>query len=85
MTITPTNLARFYNPASLAFVGATEDLRKATELAPKDMFDTMAQADAKRRLETISKGTPCGSAGASSASSSSVTARWSRRRRCAWA
>lgn len=28
MTIAPPDLARFYNPASLAFVGATEDLRK---------------------------------------------------------
>ena len=43
---------------------ATEDLRKAVELQPKNVFDTLAQVDAKRRLQTLSKSTPCGSAGA---------------------
>ena len=45
---------------------ATSDLRKAAELQPKNVFDILAQADAKRRLQAIDKGTPCGSAGAES-------------------
>ncbi len=42
---------------------ATDDFRKATELRAKTVFDTLAQADARKRLEMLGKQTPCRGAG----------------------
>jgi len=42
---------------------AIADFRKATVLAPKGLFDAIAQANAKRRIEQLGKSIPCGSSG----------------------
>ncbi len=42
---------------------ATADFRKAIELHAKTFFDVVAQADAKKRLETLGKQIPCGASG----------------------
>jgi Tfp pilus assembly protein PilF len=39
---------------------ASMDLRKAAALPPKSAFDTLAQAEAKRRVERLTKQIPCG-------------------------
>jgi hypothetical protein len=41
---------------------AVADLRKATTLAPKNIFDTVAQAGAKKRIDELAKRVPCGAA-----------------------
>jgi tetratricopeptide (TPR) repeat protein len=42
---------------------ATADFRRAAELKPKGVFDVLAQAEAKKRAQQLSKRLPCGSAG----------------------
>jgi tetratricopeptide (TPR) repeat protein len=42
---------------------ATADFRRATELKPKGVFDLVAQAEAKKHIQQLSKRLPCGSAG----------------------
>jgi tetratricopeptide (TPR) repeat protein len=42
---------------------ATSDFRRASELKPKAIFDLIAQAEAKKRVQQLSKRLPCGSAG----------------------
>jgi Uncharacterized enzyme of heme biosynthesis len=42
---------------------ATADFRRATQLAPKSVFDVLAQANAKQKIQQLSKRLPCGSAG----------------------
>jgi tetratricopeptide (TPR) repeat protein len=42
---------------------ATADFRRATELTPKNVFETVAQANAKQKIQQLSKKVPCGSAG----------------------
>jgi len=46
---------------------AVADFRKATELSPKGLFDVVAQAAAKKRIEQLGKRLPCspGSGGSS--------------------
>ena len=39
------------------------DLRKTTEMKPKTVFDMLAQATAKQRVQQLSKQLPCGSTG----------------------
>jgi hypothetical protein len=41
---------------------AIVDLRKTTSLAPKNIFDTVAQAGAKKRIDELAKHVPCGAA-----------------------
>jgi tetratricopeptide (TPR) repeat protein len=45
---------------------AVADFHKASELAPKGPFDVVAQADAKKRIEQLSKRVPCGGSGRTS-------------------
>ena len=40
---------------------ATSDFRRATELKPRAVFDLLAQAEAKKRIQQLSKSLPCGS------------------------
>jgi siroheme synthase len=40
---------------------AAADFRRATELAPKNVFDVVVQAAAKQKVEQLSKRIPCGS------------------------
>ena len=40
---------------------ATDDFRRATELAPAGVFDVLAQAESKRKIQELSKRMPCGS------------------------
>ena len=40
---------------------ATDDLRRATELTPASVFDALAQAESKRKIQELSKQLPCGS------------------------
>jgi tetratricopeptide (TPR) repeat protein len=47
---------------------AVADFRKAIELAPKGVFDAVAQASAKKRIEQLSKQVPCAGAGRTSGS-----------------
>jgi tetratricopeptide (TPR) repeat protein len=42
---------------------ATADFRRATELKPKGIFDLLAQAEAKKRIQSLSKRVPCGNTG----------------------
>ena len=42
---------------------AAADLRRATQLAPKQMFDIVAQANAKQKLQQLSKKIPCDGGG----------------------
>ena len=44
---------------------AAADLRRATQLAPKQMFDIVAQTNAKQKLQQLSKKIPCDAARAS--------------------
>jgi regulator of sirC expression with transglutaminase-like and TPR domain len=39
---------------------ATSDFRRSTELKPKGVFDLLAQADAKKRIQQMTKRLPCG-------------------------
>ncbi|WP_456794358.1 tetratricopeptide repeat protein [Bradyrhizobium sp. USDA 4513] len=39
---------------------ATEDFRKATQLTPSSVFDVLAQAESKRKVQQLSKRVPCG-------------------------
>ena len=43
---------------------AIADLRKASELKPKSVFDLLAQVTAKQRAQQLRKQLPCSSAGA---------------------
>jgi tetratricopeptide (TPR) repeat protein len=45
------------NPAK-----AAKDYQRATELAPKSVFDVLAQAESKQKVKLLSKQLPCGSA-----------------------
>jgi tetratricopeptide (TPR) repeat protein len=40
---------------------ATADFRRATQLAAKNVFDLLAQANAKQKIQQLSKQLPCGS------------------------
>ena len=40
---------------------ATDDFRHATELTPGSVFDALAQAESKRKIQELSKRLPCGS------------------------
>jgi tetratricopeptide (TPR) repeat protein len=42
---------------------AAADFRRATELAPVSVFDTLAQAESKRKIREYSKRVPCGGSG----------------------
>jgi cytochrome c-type biogenesis protein CcmH/NrfG len=42
------------------FDKATSDYRSATQLAPKNVFDILAQAQAKQKIQQLSKKIPCG-------------------------
>jgi tetratricopeptide (TPR) repeat protein len=42
---------------------AIADFRRATQLTPQSAFDALAQTDAKKRIEQLSKRVPCGGAG----------------------
>jgi Tfp pilus assembly protein PilF len=42
---------------------AIADLRTATQFAPRTVFETLAQAEAKKRISRLTKATPCPSAG----------------------
>ena len=42
---------------------ASADFRRATEFAPKNVFETLAQAQAKQKIQQLSKRVPCGSMG----------------------
>ena len=39
---------------------AAENYRRATELAPISVFDLLAQAESKRKIQEFSKRVPCG-------------------------
>ena len=38
---------------------ATRDYRRATELTAKNVFDILAQAQSKKKVEQLSKRVPC--------------------------
>jgi tetratricopeptide (TPR) repeat protein len=42
------------------FDKATDDFRRATELAPAGVFDVLAQAASKQKIQQLSKQIPCG-------------------------
>jgi tetratricopeptide (TPR) repeat protein len=42
---------------------AAADLRRATQFAPKNFFETVAQAQAKQKIQQLSKRVPCSSMG----------------------
>jgi Tfp pilus assembly protein PilF len=42
---------------------AIADLRKATEVRPKSIFDFLAQVDAKKHMDDLAKRIPCGTSG----------------------
>jgi tetratricopeptide (TPR) repeat protein len=42
------------------FEKATNDYRSATQLAPRNVFDILAQAQAKQKIQQLSKKIPCG-------------------------
>jgi uncharacterized protein HemY len=42
---------------------ATDDYRRATQLAPAGVFDVLAQAESKRKIQELSKRLPCGGSG----------------------
>jgi tetratricopeptide (TPR) repeat protein len=44
---------------------AIADLRKATEVRPKTIFDFLAQVDAKKHMDDLGKRIPCGTSGRS--------------------
>jgi tetratricopeptide (TPR) repeat protein len=43
------------------FDKATDDFRRATQLAPTGVFDVLAQAASKQKIQQLSKQAPCGS------------------------
>jgi tetratricopeptide (TPR) repeat protein len=45
---------------------ATNDFRRATELAATSVFDVLAQAESKQRIQQLSKRIPCGNSGRAS-------------------
>jgi tetratricopeptide (TPR) repeat protein len=49
---------------------AIVDLRKAIDLKPKNVFEALAQTDAKKRIEQFEKRVPCGGAGSTAAGES---------------
>jgi tetratricopeptide (TPR) repeat protein len=42
---------------------ASDDFRRATQLAPTGVFESLAQAEAKRKIQELSKKVPCGGSG----------------------
>ena len=40
---------------------ASADFKRATELTPKNVFDVLAQTNAKQKVQQLSKRLPCGS------------------------
>ena len=42
---------------------AIADLRKAAQFSPRTVFETMAQVEVRRRIERLTKATPCPNAG----------------------
>src|SRR3954462_11345216 len=42
---------------------AIADLRKATQFAPRTVFETLAQTEARKRINRLTKATPCPGAG----------------------
>jgi multidrug resistance efflux pump len=42
------------------FDKATEDYRRATQLAPAGVFDVLAQNEARQKIQQLSKKVPCG-------------------------
>jgi tetratricopeptide (TPR) repeat protein len=42
---------------------ATDDYRRATRLTPAGVFDVLAQAESKRKIQELSKRLPCGGSG----------------------
>jgi tetratricopeptide (TPR) repeat protein len=42
---------------------ATDDFRRATQLTPAGVFDVLAQAESKRKIQELSKRLPCGGSG----------------------
>jgi tetratricopeptide (TPR) repeat protein len=42
---------------------ATDDFRRATELTASGVFDVLAQAESKRKIQELSKRLPCGTSG----------------------
>ena len=42
---------------------ASADFRRATEFPPKNVFETLAQTQAKQKIQQLSKRVPCGSMG----------------------
>jgi tetratricopeptide (TPR) repeat protein len=42
---------------------AIAELRKATEVTPRNVFDGLTQANIKKRIEELGKRNPCGGAG----------------------
>jgi uncharacterized protein HemY len=42
---------------------ATDDFRRATQLAPLNVFEQLAQAEAKRKIQELSKKVPCAGSG----------------------
>ena len=42
---------------------AIADLRKATAFKPRTVFESLAQADAKKRIEQLNRAIPCTSSG----------------------
>jgi tetratricopeptide (TPR) repeat protein len=45
------------------FEKAANDYRSATQLAPGNVFDILAQAQAKQKIQQLAKRTPCGNSG----------------------
>jgi uncharacterized protein HemY len=42
---------------------ATDDFRRATELTATGVFDILAQAESRRKIQELSKRLPCGASG----------------------
>ena len=55
------------NPAK-----AADDFRRATQLAPASVFEALAQAESKRKIQGLSKKVPCGSGGQQSGTCTNV-------------
>jgi len=45
---------------------ATDDYRRATQLTPFGVFDVLAQAESRRKIQELSKRLPCGGGGQTS-------------------
>jgi tetratricopeptide (TPR) repeat protein len=52
--------AKIYEAQS-KFDKATDDFRRATQLTPTSVFDVLAQAASKQKIQQLSKQLPCGS------------------------